>query len=482
MEENRNRIDVAYTPSEKQQLFHGSNADELLYGGAAGGGKSHAIVMEAFICCVEHPNVKAYLFRRTFRELEDTLIHTARKYIPRGLGKYLSDSHTWRFPNGSEMRFRHCEHEADVHSYQGAEMDFLFIDELTHFTQPMYEYLKTRLRTLENSGFRPRVRCTANPGGVGHAWVKAYFVDRHPQGGRHKRKIWSYTLERYQTRVIEFIPAKAIDNPHISVDYIFELEQKPEALRRALLDGDWNAFEGQVFTEWRDKPEHYRDQLWTHVIAPFPVPTHWRRSRSFDWGYVRPFSVGWWAEDPNTGRIYRIAEWYGSTRSWNGSGTNTGLKKDPAQVAQEIAKYEAENFPGMQIAGIADPSIFDESRGESIARQMEREGVYFEPADNARLAGKMQLHYRLRFDENGRPGLYVFSTCRDTIRTIPMLVYSQKANKPEDVDTEGEDHVYDDIRYRLMETPITVPELDKAIIREYDPLSEPVRNVRRMLP
>lgn len=465
---------ISYEPSEKQNLFHGSNADEMLYGGAAGGGKSKAIVMEAFLRCLERPGGKAYLFRRTYRELEDTLIKEARLSIPKDLAKYYSDDHEMRFNNGSTMMFRHCEHEADRFNYQGAEMDYLFIDELTHFTQVVYDYLKTRLRAKLSSGIKTIVRCTANPGGVGHSWVKAYFVDPNPQGGRYVRKIYSETLHEYQDRVVEFIPARATDNPHISKDYIYELEQKPLALRRALLDGDWDAFEGQVFPEWRNDPKHYHDRQFTHVITPFPIPTNWKRYRSFDFGYTKPFSVGWWAMDP-AGTLYRFGEWYGSTVA-NGTGTNIGIKMDPAEIAKGIADYETKYMPGLMIHGIADPSIFDESRGASVARMMEKHGVYFEPADNSRIAGKMQAHYRMRFDENGYPGMYIFTTCRNTIRTLPALTYNQTvASKVEDVDTDGEDHIYDDIRYMLMENPVAAM---KDIIRPakpYDPLSTPVK-------
>jgi hypothetical protein len=380
------------------------------------------------------------------------------------------------------MRFRHCQHDRDRFRYQGAEMDYLFIDELTHFTREVYEYLKTRLRARTATGIRPAVRCTANPGGVGHAWVKAYFVDPHPGGGSSVRRIASKELGRYQDRTVAFIPARATDNPHLSEDYLFELSQKPPALRKALLEGDWNAFEGQAFPEWTDDPDHYEDGVGTHVIAPFPIPAHWKRYRSFDFGYARPFSVGWWAVDGD-GRLYRYAEWYGSAADDRGAASNTGIRLSPGDIARGIANFERSFQPGIPVHGVADPSIFDSSRGESIARQMEREGVYFSAGDNARLAGKMQLHYRLRFDRDGRPGLYVFSVCRDALRTIPALRYGGKLGAAaEDVDTGGEDHIYDEFRYLLMEHPVPAAGTRWSGPRGLDPFSAPVRPGKRGLP
>lgn len=459
---------VDYMPTEKQAAFHRCGADEALYGGAAGGGKSRAVVMEALVRCMEYPGTAAYLFRRTYRELEDTLIAEALACIPPMLGRYVSTSHEMRLINGSVMRFRHCMTDADRFDYQGAEIHHLFIDELTHFSKEVYDYLKTRLRARAGAGFRPIVRCTANPGGVGHAWVKRYFIDPMPQGGQTERVVRSEVLGQEQRRTVAFIPARATDNPYLSQDYIFELEQKPKALRQALLLGDWNAFEGQVFAEWRDDPGHYADRRYTHVVAPFPIPAFWPRARSFDFGYTRPFSVGWWATDPE-GRVYRYREWYG------GEG-NVGLKLSAGDIARGIREAEEaeqqEAGQRLYFAGVADPAIFDGSRGESIAAQMQKEGVYFEPGSNARLAGKLQLHERLRMDEEGRPGLQVFRTCRDFIRTLPALVYDPHA--VEDVNTAGEDHIYDETRYFLQTCPVGAPE---PAIRPhaFDPLAEPPR-------
>lgn len=218
--------------------------------------------------------------------------------------------------------------------------------------------------------------------------------------------------------------------------------------------GNWGIDGGQVFEEFIDDVEHYDDRIGSNVIAPFRIPKEWLIYRGFDFGYSKPFSVGWYAAD-HDGRLYRIRELYGCTGE-----PDEGLKWSPNRIAEEIARIEDEddNLHSRRIIGIADPSIFDESRGESVAAMMERYRVYFEPADNTRMAGKMQCHYRLAFDDNGIPMFYVFSTCKNFIRTIPLLKYSE--HNPEDVDTKMEDHIYDEWRYVCMENPIA-PRMEK---------------------
>jgi hypothetical protein len=265
-----------------------------------------------------------------------------------------------------------------------------------------------------------------------------------------------------------FVPSSVFDNPELLKNdpmYISRLASMPEAERNALLYGDWNSYSGQVFTEFKDDPEHYTDRRWTHVIQPFEIPEDWRIYRGFDWGYSKPFSVGWYAVDHHD-IAYRIEEFYGCTQT-----PNEGVKYSPEKIAQSIREIESTNInlKGRQIIGIADPAIFDEQRGESIAQMMEREGVYFEPGDHTRLAGKMQCHYRLTFDDRGIPKFYVFNNCRHFIRTIPLLIYDE--HKVEDIDTKLEDHIYDEWRYVMMENPINPPIRQKILkdVRE-DPL------------
>ena len=374
------------------------------------------------------------------------------------------------FPNGSVIHFRHCAHVQDMYQYKGAEIQWLYFDELTSFEEEIYNFIKTRLRARKDLKIRPRIRSSSNPGDIGHSWVKKTFVDAAPYMEIFSRAIRSEANGKTKTYRMQYIPALVTENPYIGEDYIFQLESKPEALRNALLYGDWNAFEGQVFTEWKNEPANYLTRKDTHVISPFYIPHDWPRYMSFDHGFTKPFSVGWWAIDPS-GRAYRYREWYGCE---NGR-ANVGIKLTPRQIVDGILEretYERDN--NIRIDRIADPAIFDRSRGDSVAQQMEptggKPGVYFRPGENNRLSGKMEMHERLRFDGSGRPGLYVFDTCRDFIRTIPALPYS--LTKVEDVDSDAEDHAYDEARYFLMARPIRPKESRSAPAKTYDPYQE----------
>ena len=448
---------IDYEPTEKQWRFHRSEADEVLFGGAAGGGKSLAVVMDALLRCLETPGLQCYLFRRTYRELEDSLILQAYKMIPAGLGDYAQTKHDWAFSNGSCMHFRHCETEADRFRYQGAEIHALYIDELTHFSQEVYEFLRSRLRIDRRMGVLPVARYTTNPGGRGHAWVKQRFVDVCPAGEVFRETIHSAVLGKDRVHTRLYIPANVLDNVYIDESYVHELEQKPKKLRDTLLLGRWDVFEGQVFDEWRDDPAGYQTRCGTHVIAPFALPASWPRYRAFDWGYAKPFAVLWFAVGER-GEAYLYREWYGS------AAPDEGLRMHPKKVAKEIRRIE--RAAGEKPAGIADPAIWASPSGQSVAGQMEEEGVFFRRADNARIAGKMQFHKRLAF-EDGLPLFYCFNTCRQFIRTLPLLLYDD-ANV-EDVDTRGEDHAYDAARYFFMERPLTPKKRRKLALPPIDP-------------
>lgn len=229
-----------------------------------------------------------------------------------------------------------------------------------------------------------------------------------------------------------------------------------------------------MFSEWVNDPNHYEDRVYTHVIAPFRIPKSWRIWRGFDFGYARPYSVGWYAADED-GRLFRIAELYGT----NGV-PNEGTRESPDRIAANIALIERENeyLRGREITGVADPSIFDESRGESVAVMMARHPnyIYFHPGDNTRLPGKMQYHYRFKFREDGRPMLQVFSTCRHFIRTIPALTYDTKM--VEDINSAQEDHIYDECRYVLMENPISPAKQSEMHMNLDDPLDLMDRKAR----
>ena len=434
------------------------------------GGKTKALIMDALFRCMKWPGTTAVIFRRTYQELEDTDIKEAQASYPEEIATYNAGRHEYRLKNGSKILFRHCENAADRFKYSGLEVQHLYFDELTTFEQIVYDFIKTRLRAAKVLGCVPIVKSASNPGNIGHGWVKKMFVDAGPYMEIREQEIWSESLHRSKKIRTQYIPSLAMENPYITDDYIFELEQKPEALRNALLNGDWNAFEGQCFKEIVIKPENGR--LWTHVIDPFPIPLDWPRFFSFDHGYSKPFACQWWAMDFE-GRAYLYREWPGVKPNQ----ANVGLELTPIQIADGILEREQEERENnIHVLRVADPAIFDKSRGDSVADQMapgymgRRQGVVFNKGDHARLPGKMQVHERLRFDENGKPMMYIFSTCKNWIRTVPTLPYSQK--KPEDVDSDAEDHDYDAMRYFLMDHPVSPVRRSEATYRPFSPFDE----------
>ena len=443
---------------------------EALYGGAAGGGKSEALVQEA-LRQVEIPHYKGLILRKTYPQLGE-LIDKSLNYYPRAFprAKYNDSKHCWTFPSGAKVVFGAMQYTKDRTKYQGQAYDFVAFDELTHFTWDEYSYLFSRNRP-NGPGTRCYIRATANPGGVGHGWVKERFIT----AAKPMSTLWENVKVRFpdgheekKNRSRIFVPSSVFDNQELlrnDPEYISRLAMMAEAERNALLYGDWDSFSGQVFTEWRNDSDHYGDRINTHVIDPFKVPDTWSIWRGFDWGYSRPFSVGWYAVDHDR-RIYRIRELYGCTGT-----PNQGVKWEPTRVAQEIRRIEGEdpNLKGKRVRGVADPAIFNASGTESIAALMERERVYWEPGDHKRIDGKMQVHHRLAFDEGGVPMLYVFNTCKHFIRTVPNLVYDE--TDVEDVDTDGEDHIYDEIRYVCMANPISPRPRKAPALVVYDPLS-----------
>ncbi len=463
---------VIWKPQPKQALMMSRREYEALYGGAAGGGKSDYLLCEA-LRQVHIPHYKGLILRKTTPQLTE-LIDRSRVLYGQAFPKarYNGSSKCWTFPSGAKIYFGHMHTSADRFNYQGLRYDFIGFDELTHFTYEEYSYMYSRNRP-GGEGTRIYVRATANPGGIGHGWVKSHFITPAEPMSTVKTPVQivdesGKLVTRYRDKI--FVPSSVFDNKILlknDPDYVSNLSLLPESERKALLYGDWDSFSGQVFIEWRNDAEHYDDQRFTHVISPFKIPKDWTIYRGFDFGYTKPYAVGWYACD-HEGTLYRIAELYGCTGQ-----PNVGLKDTPQDIARKIKAVEESdpNIKGRFVKGIADPSIFDESRGESIARAMQREGIYFFPGDNTRIAGKMQYHYRFAFDDNGRAKLYIFNTCKEFIRTIPTLVYDDR--KVEDINTDLEDHIYDECRYVLMEHPI-----NKRQNKQFNPVTEDPLNLK----
>ena len=412
-------------PNEKQRLFLLDTHRYVAFGGARGGGKSWAVRVKAILLAFRYPGIKIMIVRKTYPELRANHIAPMKQMLENE-AVYKELTKEFSFPNGSLIMFRYAQTTADLDKYQGTETDVLFIDEATQFTEEQFDRFKACVRGVND--FPKRIYLTCNPGGVGHSFVKRLFIDRaytsNEDGGQYA-----------------FIKSLVTDNHALMAsdpDYVRQLEALPPKLRKAWLEGDWNIFEGQFFEEFRDEPAHYADRRFTHVISPFEVPDGWNVVRSFDFGFAKPFSCDWWAID-HDGTAYLVLQLYGCTGV-----PNEGLKWHPDRLFSEIARIEREHrwLKNRRIGGVADPSIWDQSRGEAIVDFADRHGVYFEKGD-----------YRLAFNEAGYPGVYFFSTCRHAIRTLPLLQFSD-AN-PEDLDTSQEDHFADSFRYFCMSRPVT---------------------------
>lgn len=466
-------------PSPKQKLFLADQHKYVGFGGARGGGKSWAVRIKAVLLCYRYPGIKVMIVRKTYPELHENhihplceLLHVHAESKGERLASYNDSKKHIVFPNGSRILFRYCSNDQDALRFQGTEIDVLFVDEATQQSEERMDKLRACVRGVNS--FPKRIYYTMNPGGEGHEWVKRLFIDRHFKPSEDPAEY-------------SFIQSLVTDNKALmqaDPDYIKQLESLPPKLRKAWLEGRWDIFEGQFFEDFRlepdliaaeaagchDSAEKLReDHRWCHVIPPMDLSKgerrHWTISRSYDFGYNKPFSCAWWAVDYD-GVIYRILELYGCTDT-----PNEGVKWTPEKQFQEIARIEREHpwLMGKKIEGVADPSIWDTSRGESIAETAARCGVYFTPGDNARIQGWMQCHYRLQFNEDGYARMYVFDTCKGFLRTIPMMLYDE--HQVEDLNTKMEDHIADEWRYFCMSRPVKpLREVPKREV-PYDPLN-----------
>lgn len=403
------------------------------------------------LLALRYPGIKIMIVRKTYPELRANHITPLKELVGK-TAVFKETAKEFLFRNGSVIKLGYCRNIKDLDRYQGTEVDVLFLDEATQLTEEQYDRFKACVRGVND--YPKRVYLTCNPGGVGHAFVKRLFIDRAYKSGENPDDYVFYkSLVTDNAALMENDP-----------DYIKRLEALPPKLRRAWLDGDWDIFDGQFFEEFRDDPKHYKDRMFTHVIEPFEIPDGWNIVRSFDFGFAKPFSCDWWAIDYD-GRAYLILQLYGCTQT-----PNEGVKWHPDRIFEEIHRIETTHrwLKGKRITGVADPSIWDVSRGEAIIDSADRHLVYFSRGDNKRIPGWMQVHYRLAFDAEGFPMVYFFNTCTAAIRTLPLLQFSDI--NPEDLDTSQEDHFADSFRYFCMSRPITPMSANAPSVCGDDPL------------
>jgi len=441
---NENEIVFNYTEKQKKMVDELSEVDEILWGGQAGGGKSEGLLLFALERRLQNPKSVGLMLRRTFRELDKSLIRKAKFGLWPKFAKWNEEKKLFMFPNGAIQEFGYLETDNDLMQYQSAEYDDICFDELTHFPESHYHYMKSRLRP--RSCKKGLMRSATNPGNIGHEWVRAYFVSMA------KNKIYEIMDNDTKKRMTRFfLPATLEDNTAMSKEernnYTSWLNQLPENERRMLKDGDWDYVPGAAFSEW--------NALYHTVDASMPVPKWAKITMSFDFGFGKPFSCGWWWVDYD-GRAYRFKEWYG----WNGQ-ADEGIRMAPSSIAKGIIeKEESAGIAGRIFNRISDPSIFSKTpnlkgggQGASIAEMMLDEGIVFSPGDNDRLLGKQQFHERLKLQEDGLPMLIVYDSCTHFLRTVPSLQLD--TNNIEDVNSDMEDHCYDEARYFLMSRPLT---------------------------
>jgi PBSX family phage terminase large subunit len=418
---------VYYEAQEKQREFHMATADEVLYGGSAGGGKSYSMIWDAVTFALSYKNLNIAIFRKTYPELEKSIIQEALKVIPQHWYTYNKHEHRMYLKaTNSTIDFNYCQYDSDVYNFQSAQYDREYFDELTHFNKFVYTYLMSRCRTTK-PGLKAQVKAASNPGNIGHEWVKKRFIeDAIP--GKVMERLDPETGAKFTT---QFIPAKLSDNKYLaeSGDYEAMLMRLPTEERRMLLEGDWTILKGQYFSEWRYD---------LHVIKPFEIPSFWTRIRCLDWGWTKPSAVLWIAFNPE-GQAFVYKELVVTET------TDTQL----VERINEMSKGESIAYT------MADPALWSTTqfeRGESIAYRMANMGIPMIKGDNNRIAGWNLIHSYLFSDDNTPPKLRVFENCHYLIETLPGLIRDE--NKPEDLDTRGEDHAADALRYGLMTKPM----------------------------
>ena len=414
---------VIFQPNDGPQTeFLAAPEKDVLYGGAAGGGKSYAMLVDPLRFC-HRPAHRALILRRTMPELRE-LIDKSRELYPQAFpgAKFREVEKIWNFPSGAKIEFGFLERDADVYRYQGQSYSWIGFDEITHLpTEFGWNYLSSRLRTTD-SEIMPYLRCTANPGGVGAHWVKKRYVDPFEPGEAFKG---ADGLTR------RFIPARLDDNPYLAEDGRYEemLKALPEVQRRQLLEGNWDITEGAAFVEFDTE---------AHVIPPFEIPIGWERVKGIDYGYASESACIWAAVDRSDGTLIVYRELY---------------KKNLTGVDLGEMITQMELLDPFSVAGVLDTAAWARTgtTGPTVGESLQQAGHKLRRADKNRIQGKIQIHEYLKLKQSGRPQIQIFNTCPNLIRELQSIPLDK--NNPEDVDTHAPDHAYDALRYLIMSRP-----------------------------
>jgi len=432
--EHIDQQEVVFKPNPGPQTkFLAASEKEVFYGGARGGGKSYAMLVDPLRFC-DKTHHRALLLRRTMPELRDLITHSQRLYNRAFPGaKWREQEKEWRFPSGAKIEFGYAENMTDALRYQGQSYTWIGIDELPQYHSPdIYNFLRSSLRSVDPS-IPVYMRATGNPGNIGSQWVREMFVNPSEPDKLFNVEVSTPTGIKKISR--RFIPAKLQDNPYLmqTDDYYTMLASLPEVQRKQFLEGDWDAFEDSSFPDFNKS---------IHIVDPFEVPKGWQKFRAADWGYASPACCLWFAIDyDNNLWVYR--ELY--------------TQKITADVfAKKILILEKDEYIRY---GVLDASTWARRGdiGPSIAETMIQTGCKWRPSDRtprSRISGKLEIHKRLKLGDTKKkePGLRIFSTCRNLIRTLPLLPLDE--SNPEDINTDAEDHAYDALRYGCMSRPM----------------------------
>jgi hypothetical protein len=429
-----------------QEDFLAASETDVLYGGAAGGGKSYAMLVDP----LRHAHRAAHrglILRRSMPELRE-LIDKSRELYPKAFPgcKYKEVEKLWNFPSGAKIEFGFLERDADVYRYQGQAYSWIGFDEITHLpTEFSWNYLASRLRTTDPE-ITPYMRCTANPGGTGATWVKKRYIDPAPSYEPFKG---ADGLTR------KFIPARLQDNPYLATDGRYEMMLKalPPTQRQQLLDGNWDVAEGAAFTEFNPLD---------HVITPFDIPLHWEKIKGIDYGYASESACVWGTVDPSDGTLIIYRELYMKGL--------TGVDLAAMLTNMELGDP-------MSVPGVLDTACWSRTGtiGPTVGETLQRAGHKLRRADKNRIQGKIQIHEYLKLQQSGRPRLQIFNTCPNLIRELQSIPLDK--SNPEDVNTNAPDHAYDALRYLIMSRPRIMDTMSRMRQLQRETVYAPVDSV-----